>query len=119
MAASEEIVCLISMINGNAFLKPDPLERAVKAPALQFYGYVRTVKQIKQQVSKRYITRSRKTVYQQLYVDSKPKNFFFGMVDDLGVYEKFSLEEDEYKQVRETLADALSYGHAAELSETV
>ncbi len=74
MAVSEEIVCLISMINGNAFLKPDLLERAVKASALQFYGYVRTVKQIKQQVSKRYITRSRKTVYQQLYVDSEPKN---------------------------------------------
>ncbi len=116
MAASEEIACLISMNNGNAILKPDLRERAVKAPALQFYGYVRTVNQIKQQVSKRYITRSRKTVYQQLYVDSKPKNFFLGMVDDLGVYGSFPLEEDENKQVRETLVDALSHDHVAELS---
>ncbi len=118
MATSEEILCLISMINGKAFLKPDLLDRAVKAPALQFFGYVRTVKQIKQQVSKRYITRSRKTVYQQLYVDSKPKNFFLGMVDNLGVYEDFPLEEDEYNQVRETVADTLSYG-IVELSETI
>ncbi len=119
MAVSEETVCLISMINGNAFLKPDLLDRAVEAPALQLFGYVRTVKQIKQQVSNRYITRSRKTVYQQHYVDSKPKNFFLGMVDNLGVYEDFSLEEDEYNQVRETVVDTLSYGHIVELSETI
>ena len=119
MAASEETLCLISMINGNAFLKPDLLERVVKAPALQFYGYVRTMTQIKQEVCKRYITPSRKTVYQQLYADSKPKNFFLGMVDDLGIYESFALEEDEYNQVRETLSVALSYGRIVELSETV
>ncbi len=119
MAVSEETVCPISMINGNAFLKPDLLDTLVKAPALQFFGYVKTVKQIKQQVSRRYITRSRKTVYQQLYVDSKPENFFLCMVDNLGVYENFPLEEDEYNQVRETVADTLSYGHIVELSETV
>ena len=79
MMTNQQVVSLVSILNGNAFLRPSMLDRMMKAPSIQFFGYSKTVKQQKLQWSKRYITRSKKTVYQSLYVDSKPKNFFTWM----------------------------------------
>ncbi len=67
---------------------------------MQFFCSLRTVRQIKLQVTRRYILRTRKTVFRPLFVDPKPKNFLFGMVDNHGVYLDFPLQEDEYKQIR-------------------
>ncbi len=85
IAASNQVVCLITMINENAFRNLDLQTRIVDAPAMQFFCSLRTVKQIRPQMTKRYILRTRKTVFQPLFLDPKPKNFFLGMVDDQGL----------------------------------
>ncbi len=95
IAASNQVICLITMINGNAIRRADLQSRVVDAPAMQFFCSLRTVKQIKLQVRNRYIFRTRKTVFQPLFEDSKPRNFFLGMVDDHGTYRDFPMQEDE------------------------
>ncbi len=62
IAASDQVVCSITMINGNAFRKADLQSRVVDAPAMEVFCSVRSVKQIRLQVTKRYILRTRKTV---------------------------------------------------------
>ena len=90
---SDEIVCLTTLLTGNAFRRSNLQRRFMRAPNLQFFGCLRTIKQLKAQVAKRYKTRSLKTVYQPLYLDSKHKNFFIGLVDDRGVFSDFPVEE--------------------------
>ncbi len=119
MMTNQQVVSLVSILNGNAFLTPSMLDRMMKAPSVQFFLYSKTVKQQKLQWSKRYITRSKKTVYQLLYVDSKPKNVFLGLVDDLGAYVDFPVDSDELPQLRQMLVLSLSYDRITELFETI
>ena len=119
MMTNQQVVSLVSILNGNAFLRPSMLDPMMKAPSIEFFGYSKTVKQQKLQWSKRYITRSKETVYQPLYVDSKPKNFFLGLVDDLGAYVDFPEDSDEFPQLRQMLVDSLSYDRTTELFETI
>ncbi len=76
IAESKEVLCLITMLTGHAFGKPELLERLQRAPAKQFFGSLKNCKQIKSQISKRYFTRSVRTVYEELHPDQKPNKIF-------------------------------------------
>ena len=122
IAKSLRVICLTTMINGNAFCQGtahDVTRRVMECPAMQFFGYLKTTNQIKMTISKRYKTRSLKNPLQKLFIEGKPKNYFLALVDDLGDFMPFPCSEDEYVQIRETLADAVHPSLNAELSETI
>ncbi len=73
IAGNKEVLCLITILTGHAFGKPEVLDRLQKAPAMQFFGSFKTCKQIKSQISKRYKTRSLRAVSEALHPDHKPK----------------------------------------------
>ncbi len=86
---------------------------------IQFYGYLKTAKQLKSNMSRRYKTRSLKNPFQNLFVEGKPKNFFLAVVDVLGDFATFPVQQEEYDQVRMTIADALHPTVNTNLSETI
>ena len=86
---------------------------------MHFFGYLKTTNQIKMNISKRYKTRSLKNPLQKLFIEGKPKNYFAALIDDLGDFMTFSCSEDEYVQIRDTLADAVHPSINTELSETI
>ncbi len=106
IAEGNKVLCLITILTWNAFRKPEMLERLQKAPPMQLFGSLKTCKQIEARTAKRYITRSLKTVYEALYPDHKPKNFFLGMVDDRRIYVDFPASEAEYSQVRKLMSNS-------------
>ena len=61
------VLCLIAMLTADAFRKTDMLEGLQKALPMQFLGSLKTCKQIKAQVAKRYITRYLRAVYEALH----------------------------------------------------
>ncbi len=105
----------------NAFRKSNLQRRVMRAPNLQFFGCLKTIKQLKAQVAKRYKTRSLKTVYQNLYLDSKPRNFFIGLVDGRGVFLDFPVEEEEYTHLRQLMSSSPmgAFDMPVDLSEMV
>ena len=104
------MVCLISMLTGRAFCQgasKDISKRTLSCVPMQFYGYLKTAKQLKPNKFRRYKTRSLKNPFQKLFVESKPKNFFLAVVDDSGDSATFPVQQDDYEQIRMALADAL------------
>ncbi len=63
IAKSRRVICLTTMINGNAFCQGtahDVTRRLMECPAIQLFGCLRTTNQIKMNLSKRYRTRNLK-----------------------------------------------------------
>ncbi len=107
---------------GRAFCQgpsSDLAKRTLKCVPMQFYGYLRTAKQLKSMMSCRYKKRNLKIPFQKLFVEGKPKNLFLATVDDLGDFMSFPVQQDENDQIRVALADALHPTVNVGLSETI
>ena len=119
---SGQMICLITMMTGKAFCQGasnDLSKRTMNCMPMQFYGYLKTAKQLKSNMSRRYNTRTMKNPFQKFFVESKPKSVFLAIVDDLGDFATFPMQQEEYDQIRMTLADALHPTVNTDLSETI
>ncbi len=119
MPFNEETICMLTILSYRALLAKDVVKRMKKAPGLQIYGKLRTSEQQRVVVEVRYEIRGQGSIFQPIYPNAEPKNFFSLFVDKNGATIDFHFSDEKYKQLREMIVDSLGHSNPEDFAELV
>ncbi len=110
---------MLTILSGRAFFAKDVVKRMEKAPGLQVYGKFSTRQQQRVAVENRYNIRGHGSIFQPIYPNAKPANFFSSIGDGNGATIDFPFSDEEYEQLGEMNVDSLGHSNPYDSAEMV